>query len=77
MGRKVDPKTATLYCYVCPENKQYVKEMKKYFGSESNYIDALIKKDRTFGTLKNELLKKLEKDAEKLDVLLGTSSKYP
>lgn len=66
VGRPVDPKTKTLYSYVRPENREYARQMKKFFGSESNYIDALIEHDKKYDTLKNILVKKILKGADKL-----------
>lgn len=75
MGRRKDPKTASIYCYVLPEHKDYVKKMRSYFRSESNYIDALIKKDMEHETLKNNLIKKMKKQTEKaLDLLEGSKA---
>lgn len=73
MGRKVDPKTKTLYVYVRPEHREYVRAMKKLFSSESAYIDALIKKDMRYESLKIEMIKKIEQDAERgLGLLKGS-----
>lgn len=60
MGRHVDPKTETLHVYVRPDNRKYVKTMKKLFKSESNYIDALIKHDKGQEVLKKIMLQKIE-----------------
>ena len=57
MSRPVDVKTQTLYVYVKPVNRDYVKKMKPVFRSESNYIDELIDKDRRHESLKKLKLK--------------------
>lgn len=50
---KAAHKSEILYTRVTKTNREYARDMKRYFKSESNYINRLITNDRIRHTMKN------------------------